>query len=120
MGRSMGWTLDAARVHDHPGRMVRPLPQPRHPRRPHRPIRWLHQLSDLLTQATLAQRLARTQGGQDGAVAERRLRQRIGIAQRLLDPLPPGLRNPTNAAEGFWRLLRWGGVGMLLAAWLRP
>ncbi|MBM5796958.1 MAG: hypothetical protein FJ060_02145 [Cyanobacteria bacterium K_Offshore_0m_m2_072] len=50
-------------------------------------------------------------------VAARRHRQRLALAQRLLDPLPQGLR---VAAEGerFWLILRWGGAGMVLAWWL--
>lgn len=98
--------------------MVRPLPRLRRTAQPQRPIRWLHQLSDLLTQAALAQRLERGQA--EVSVGQRRLRQRISTAQRLLDPLPPALRNPAAAADRFWQLLRWGGLGMLLSTWLRP
>lgn len=70
--------------------------------------RLLHHLQVLLSLPAIA----RLQSG----VAGRRQRQRLAIAQRLLDPLPTGLG---IAAEGthFWRLLRWGGVGLLLA-WL--
>lgn len=85
-------------------------------RHPQRPIRWLHQLSDLLTQATFAQQLDRAEA--DVGVRQRRFRQRIATARRLLDPLPTGLRNPDLTQERFWRILRWSGVGMLLAAWL--
>jgi hypothetical protein len=39
----------------------------------------------------------------------------LSIAQRLLDPLPPNLRSLDSASERFWRMLRWGGLGLLLA-----
>jgi hypothetical protein len=54
--------------------------------------------------------------GEAGAPMRRR-RQRLSLAQRLLDPLPPGLQPQGGGVERFWRILRWGGVG-LLAAWL--
>jgi hypothetical protein len=47
----------------------------------------------------------------------RRRRQRLALAQRLLDPLPPGLHPQGGGVERFWRIVRWGGLG-LLAAWL--
>lgn len=98
--------------------MARPSGRRRRPTPSLRPIRWLHQLSDLLSQASLAQQLER--GGSDAGVVQRRLKQRISTAQRLLDPLPAGLRHPEAGSERFWRLLRWGGLGLLLGAWLRP
>jgi hypothetical protein len=73
-----------------------------------RPLRLLHQLAALLTLPGLAQR---AQG-----VAARRNRQRLALAQRLLDPLPVGLQAPVSG-ERFWTALRWGGAG-LLVAWL--
>jgi hypothetical protein len=47
----------------------------------------------------------------------RRRRQRLALIQRLIDPLPPGLQPLHAHAELFWRLFRWGGLG-LLVAWL--
>jgi hypothetical protein len=44
---------------------------------------------------------------------ERRRRQHLNIAQRLLDPLPEGLRPQDAASTLFWRILRWGGLGLL-------
>lgn len=70
--------------------------------------RVLHQLQALLSLPAMA----RVSSGASG----RRQRQRLAIAQRLLDPLPPGLAARAEG-ERFWRLLRWGGAGMLLA-WL--
>ncbi len=50
----------------------------------------------------------------------RRRRQRLALVQRLLDPLPAGLQ-PLNArSERFWRLFRWGGLGLVVARLLRP
>jgi hypothetical protein len=69
------------------------------------PIRLLHVLDGLLSQANLTTR------GQ-GAV-QRRQRQRLALTQRLLDPLP----GPLARANLFWRGLRWGTLGLLLA-WL--
>ncbi|MFM7268919.1 MAG: hypothetical protein ACKOZT_10095 [Cyanobium sp.] len=51
---------------------------------------------------------------------ERRRLQRLTIAQRLLDPLPQALRPREAASERFWILLRWGGLGLLLARLLSP
>ena len=45
-------------------------------------------------------------------------RQRLALAQQLFDPLPPALRPVHEGAEQFWRALRWGGLGLLLAWWL--
>ncbi len=52
------------------------------------------------------------------SVARRRRRQQLALAQRLLDPLPPALRAPNGNGETFWRAVRWGGLGLLLARWL--
>lgn len=74
----------------------------------------LHPLEDLLA---LAQRppAARESGGS----AQRRQRQRLALAQRLLDPLPAGLVAPEAASDRFWRMLRWGGLGLILARLLQ-
>ena len=73
-----------------------------------RPQGLLHHLAVLLSLPAQAQRAS--------GVAARRQRQRLAMAQRLLDPLPQGLRS-SDDGERFWRLVRWGGLGMLLA-WL--
>lgn len=78
------------------------------PRPTLRPHALLHHLGALLSLPAQAQR--------SSGVSARRQRQRLALAQRLLDPLPQGLRNSDDAG-GFWRLVRWGGAGMLLA-WL--
>ncbi|MFM8606238.1 MAG: hypothetical protein ACKOBY_12100 [Cyanobium sp.] len=71
----------------------------------------LHHLAAVLN---LAGRLS-----QEGSGAPlRRRRQRLSLAQRLLDPLPQGLRSPDQSAERFWRAIRWGGPGLLLGLWL--
>ena len=73
-----------------------------------RPQALLHHLAVLLSLPTQAQRCS--------GVTARRQRQRLAMAQRLLDPMPQGLRS-SGDGELFWRLIRWGGAGMLLA-WL--
>jgi hypothetical protein len=85
------------------------------PRSPHTPIRWLHQLANLMAQVSRAERI----GPGDDSLQARRLRQRMALAQRLLDPLPAPLR-PNNWQETcLLTALRWGGVGLVLALWLR-
>ena len=84
--------------------MPRLAPQRPQPARPG----LLHQLGGLLSLPNQA-RLAT-------GVAGRRRRQRLALAQRLLNPLPPGLKTASDG-EHFWTLVRWGGAGMLLA-WL--
>jgi hypothetical protein len=56
--------------------------------------------------------------GENGAPMRRR-RQRLLLAQTLLDPLPPALRSSNGGAERFWSALRWGGVGLIVAWMLR-
>ena len=85
------------------------------PRSPHTPIRWLHQLGGLMAQVARAERLP----ARDDSLQARRLRQRMALAQRLLDPLPVPLRASGLAERGLWQALRWGGLGMVLALWLR-
>lgn len=81
----------------------------------HRPLRrhgrsqgLLHHLAALLSLPGQARQAS-------GALG-RRQRQRLALAQRLLDPLPQGLATRGDG-ERFWRALRWGGGGMVLA-WL--
>lgn len=73
-----------------------------------RPVQVLHHLAAVLS---LANQMAAGTG-----VVERRRRQRLAMAQRLLDPLPKPLRS-SQEGEWFWSLLRWGGCG-LLVSWL--
>jgi len=73
----------------------------------------LHPLEDLLA---LAQR---PRAGQEIGSAQRRQRQRLALAQRLLDPLPPGLLAPELSRDRFWTVLRWGGLGLILARLLQ-
>jgi hypothetical protein len=75
------------------------------------PIRLLHLLDGLLAQEGL---FARGSG-----VVLRRQRQRLALTQRLLDPLPPHLISSNRNEMMFWRGLRWGTPGLLLAWWLR-
>lgn len=77
----------------------------------HRPARLLHALDVLFTQASLAQR--------SSGVQQRRDRQRLALARRLLDPLPPELGLPQRIELSFWRALRWGTTGLLIAWLLR-
>ncbi|MEI7951422.1 MAG: hypothetical protein WCH37_01910 [Synechococcaceae cyanobacterium ELA182] len=72
----------------------------------------LHHLGAVLS---LGLRQPQSEGG--GAQMRRR-RQRLAMAQRLLDPLPEGLCCTSRRnTESFWQALRWGGLGLLLA-WL--
>lgn len=73
----------------------------------------MHLLEDLLA---LGQR---PPAAQHNGSAQRRQRQRLALAQRLLDPLPPGLVAPEAAQERFWTVLRWGGLGLILAQLLQ-
>lgn len=74
----------------------------------------LHHLAALLS---LAERRGGT-GSEPVSVAQRRRRQQLALARRLLDPLPAPLRSPDRAADRFWQALRWGGGGLLIAWWL--
>jgi hypothetical protein len=104
-GGDHGWTIGGGR--GHPGAMNR-----RTHRRAGRPTRLLHQLEALLTVA--GPRQGPHPAGASDQASERRRQQRLTLAQRLLDPLPVGLRAPGQAADIFWRALRWGGGGLLL------
>ena len=68
-----------------------------------------------MAQVARAERLP----ARDDSLQARRLRQRMALAQRLLDPLPVPLRASGLAERGLWQALRWGGLGMVLALWLR-
>lgn len=80
-------------------------------RGPRRPVALLHHLDGLLTLAAMATRVS--------GVRQRRQRQRLALAQRLLDPLPGELASPQRVEVWFWRLWRWGTPGLLLAWWLK-
>jgi hypothetical protein len=71
----------------------------------------LHPLEDLLALSQAPQ------AGQEtsSSSAQRRQRQRLALAQRLLDPLPTALVAPEAAGDRFWTVLRWGGLGLILA-----
>lgn len=103
------WTL--GQESPHPGECLFAMgsvpPSPRQ-----RPVRLLHLLDGIFTQASLA--------GRSSGVAERRQRQRLALSQRLLDPLPKELAPADHDSQLFWRGLRWGGLGLLLAWMLRP
>ena len=86
------------------------------PRSPYTPIRWLHQLAALMAQVSRAERLQRA----DESLQARRLRQRMAMAQRLLNPLPSPLVAEAWGERWLWTALRWGGPALLLALWLRP
>lgn len=73
----------------------------------------LHPLEDLLA---LSQK---PPTAQLSGSAQRRQRQRLALAQRLIDPLPPGLTSPEAAADRFWTVLRWGGLGLIVARLLQ-
>ena len=85
------------------------------PRSPHTPIRWLHQLATLMAQVSRAERIKPA----DDSLQARRLRQRMSLAQRLLDPLPVSLRPNHWSETVLWSGLRWGGLGLIVALWLK-
>ncbi|MEY4296963.1 MAG: hypothetical protein RLZZ423_142 [Cyanobacteriota bacterium] len=103
-----GWHWTAAAAPGHPGAMQQ------RPRSPYTPIRWLHQLAGLMAQVARAERLSAA----DDSLQARRLRQRMALAQRLLDPLPAPLQPRGWQEQWLWTALRWGGIGLLLALWL--
>ena len=106
-GRHNHWTDRAASVH--PGGMQQ------RPRSPHQPIRWLHQLAGLMAQISRAERLQAA----DQSLQARRLRQRMALAQRVLDPLPRPLMAQGWPEQLLWTALRWSGPAMALALWLK-
>lgn len=75
----------------------------------------LHHLAALLTLASRPRIPAETD---NRGRQQRRQRQHLALAQRLLDPLPVALRAGGRVAELFWRAVRFGGAGVLLAWWL--
>ena len=107
--KAAGWHWTDAAAPSHPGAMQQ------RPRSPYTPIRWLHQLAGLMAQVARAERLSSS----DDSLQARRLRQRMALAQRLLDPLPAPLQPRGWQEQWLWTALRWGGVGLALALWLR-
>ncbi|MFN9645900.1 MAG: hypothetical protein ACK6BG_12475 [Cyanobacteriota bacterium] len=77
--------------------------------------RLLHHLQALLTLATRSERITRPREATSLSRAERRRQQHLALGQRLLDPLPRGLRAADRGADRFWSALRWGGCGLLVA-----
>jgi hypothetical protein len=106
--KAAGWHWTEAAAPGHPGAMQQ------RPRSPYTPIRWLHQLAGLMAQVARAERLS----SNDDSLQARRLRQRMALAQRLLDPLPSPLQPRGWQEQWLWTALRWGGAGLLLALWL--
>lgn len=91
-----------------PSSRPRALERQRH--RP-RPLRWTHLFARLFT---LAERSRQPEiGGR--SVTNRRLQQRLALAQRLMEALPTPLTPGAAFSERFWIALRWGGVGLVLA-----
>lgn len=78
----------------------------------------LHHLAALFSLAgerpSTATGIRRERSGDTG-VRQRRRRQQLQMVRQLLDPLPQGLRNPRQWPDQFWRVVRWGGAGFLLA-----
>lgn len=109
-GRSQRDGAEAAGIAS--GRSVRRSGRSGRPRR--RPAGVLHCLAALLA---LAQRPPTPE---HSGTAQRRQSQRLALAQRLLDPLPSALISPAAGRERFWRVLRWGGLGLLVARLLQP
>jgi hypothetical protein len=75
----------------------------------------LHHLGAILT---LASRPRTATDADNPGSRQRRQRQHLALAQRLLDPLPVSLRAGGRGAEFFWRAVRFGGGGVVLAWWL--
>ena len=86
-------------------------------RRPDPSPRLLHHLQALLALSGRPVHQSPEETDMPGRSARRR-RQHLALSQRLLDPLPDALCTSDLGADRFWRALRWGGCGMLLAHWL--
>jgi hypothetical protein len=78
------------------------------------PTGLLHHLAAVLSLA------GRPEAVGPSGVSLRRRRQRLDLAQRLLDPLPNALLPSDRHGARFWSALRWGGAGVLLARLLHP
>lgn len=82
--------------------------------RPEPSPRLLHHLQALLAVAGRPAGKGRGENSPPGR-AERRRQQHLALSQRLLDPLPEAFRQSAQGADRFWRALRWGGCGMVIA-----
>jgi hypothetical protein len=82
-------------------------------RRPRRGSGVLHPMAAILNLA------GRRLPAEEAGAPMRRRRQRLALVQRLLDPLPAALQPLDGPSERFWRIVRWGGLGVLLAWILR-
>jgi hypothetical protein len=105
------WT--SCRCLFHPGPMTRPLRRTQPGRSSRRPGPAVAKGLRLLHTIALLHGLGSARSGSGSA--ERRRLQHLNIAQRLLDPLPFGLRPQGAGCTMFWRVLRWGGLGLLVA-----
>lgn len=79
--------------------------------RPMPPLRWTHLFARLFA---LAERSRQPDIG-GASIANRRLQQRLALAQRLFEALPQSLTPGTAFSDRFWRALRWMGVGLVVA-----
>ena len=77
-------------------------------RREQRELKWLHGVSRLIQQGE-----CQHQSG--SSVQGRRWQQRRLFAQQLLDRNFNGWLHPERSGSRFWRGLRWGGAGFVLA-----
>lgn len=79
--------------------------------RPWHPLRWTHLFARLFA---LAERSRQPEIG-GGSIANRRLQQRLALAQRLFEALPEALTPGMAPSDRFWRALRWIGLGVVIA-----
>jgi hypothetical protein len=75
------------------------------------PLRWTHLFARFFS---LAERARRPEIG-GPSVGNRRLQQRLALAQRLIEALPASLIPGTALSDRFWRAWRWGGLGLVIA-----
>ncbi|MFM8524088.1 MAG: hypothetical protein ACKOCM_00445 [Cyanobacteriota bacterium] len=100
---------------------MRPTNRPTPSRSPERlaqrlhPLRWTHLFARFFS---LAERARRPEIG-GNSVGNRRLQQRLALAQRLMEALPTTLTPGTTFPDHFWRAVRWGGLGLVIARLLR-
>lgn len=114
-GGGLGHWTGASRL-SHPGCMSRHSRENRvhHPLRTgqrHRPLRWTHLFASLFS---LAERARHPDLG-GLSVANRRLQQRLSLAQRLMEAMPPSLTPGRTIGDRFWEVIRWGGLGLVMA-----
>ena len=90
--------------HQHKHPLERSLQRPR-------PLRWTHLFARFFS---LAERARHPDIG-GASVANRRLQQRLAMAQRLMEALPAALTPGTTIADRFWQVVRWAGLGLVIA-----